>query len=80
VPFFTLSRGLPGEPVHEMMIEAVEARFGDIHTGATKLGFLSDNGGAYRAHETHALARALGIEPVHTPVAVRNRTAWSSAS
>ena len=29
---------------------------------------LSDNGGAYRAHETHALALALGIEPVHTPV------------
>jgi putative transposase len=51
-----------------MMIEAVEARFGDIHTGATQLEFLSDNGGAYRAHKTHALARALGIEPVHTPV------------
>jgi putative transposase len=30
--------------------------------------FLSDNGGAYRAHETHALAREMGIEPIHTPV------------
>lgn len=62
------SRGLPGEPVREMMIEAVEARFGDVHTGGKKLQFLSDNGGAFRAHETHALAHALGIESVHTPV------------
>ncbi|MDB5839221.1 MAG: integrase [Herminiimonas sp.] len=30
--------------------------------------FLSDNGGAYRAHETHAIARELGIKPIHTPV------------
>jgi hypothetical protein len=29
---------------------------------------LSDNGGAYRAHETHSLARAMGLEPIHTPV------------
>ena len=28
---------------------------------------MSDNGGAYRTHETYALVRALGIEPVHTP-------------
>ena len=57
-------RGLPGEPVHDMLVEAVEARFGQASVGSTRLEFLSDNGGAYRAHETHAL----GIEPVHTPV------------
>lgn len=61
-------RGLPGEPVRDMLVEAVEARFGQANVGSTKLQFLSDNGGAYRAHETHALARELGIEPVHTPV------------
>jgi transposase InsO family protein len=36
--------------------------------GSAKLEFLSDNGGAYRAHETHALVRELGLEPIHTPV------------
>jgi putative transposase len=61
-------RGLPGEPVRDMLVEAVETRFGQTNVGSTKLEFLSDNGGAYRAHETHALARELGIEPVHTPV------------
>jgi putative transposase len=51
-----------------MLVEAVETRFGQTNVGSTKLEFLSDNGGAYRAHETHALARELGIEPVHTPM------------
>ena len=62
------ARGLPGELVRDMMIEAVEARFGQASVGSAKLEFLSDNGGAYRAHETHALARAMGLEPIHTPV------------
>ena len=61
-------RGLQGEPVRDMLVEAVEARFGQASVGAAKLEFLSDNGGAYRAHETHALARKMGIEPIHTPV------------
>jgi transposase InsO family protein len=56
------ARGLPGEPVRDMMIEAVEARFGQASIGSARLEFLSDNGGAYRAHETHALARAMGLE------------------
>jgi putative transposase len=61
-------RGLPGEPVREMLIEAVETRFGTVEACSGGLQFLSDNGGAYRAHETHAVARELGITPVHTPV------------
>lgn len=51
-----------------MMVEAVEARFGQASIESEKLEFLSDNGSAYRAHETHALARELGLEPIHTPV------------
>ena len=61
-------RGLPGEPVREMLIEAVEARFGAVEACSSELQFLSDNGGAYRAHETHAIARQLGLTPIHTPV------------
>jgi hypothetical protein len=29
---------------------------------------LSDNGGSFRAKDTHSLAKELGIKPVHTPV------------
>ena len=63
-------KGLPGEPVREMLIEAVERRFGSVeaipddHT----LEFLSDNGGAYIAADTRSVARQLGLTPINTPV------------
>ena len=63
-------KGLPGEPVREMLIEAVEKRFGAVEAlreGRT-LEFLTDNGGAYIADETRRIARALGLKPVNTPV------------
>lgn len=63
------SRGLPGEPVRDMLVEGVETRFGQpMVSGDIELEFLSDNGGAFRAKDTHALVKDLGIKPVHTPV------------
>jgi putative transposase len=63
-------KGLPGEPVREMLIEAVEKRFGAVEAVPTghQLQFLSDNGSAYIAHETRRIARSLGLMPVNTPV------------
>lgn len=63
-------KGLPGEPVREMLIEAVENRFGAVEAvpeGHT-LEFLSDNGGAYTAQDTRRIARSLGLKPINTPV------------
>lgn len=63
-------RGLPGEPVREMLIEAVETRFGTVEAvpeGRT-VEFLTDNGGAYIAGETRAIAKGLGLKPITTPV------------
>lgn len=51
-----------------MMIEAVEARFGSTDERAITVEFLSDNGGAFRAIETHELVHELGVMQVHTPV------------
>ena len=63
-------KGLPGEPVREMLIEAVEKRFGTVEAMPTGhlLQFLSDNGSAYIAHETRRIASSLGLTPVNTPV------------
>ena len=63
-------KGLPGEPVREMLIEAVEKRFGAVEAlpAGHTLEFLTDNGGAYIAHETRRIARSLGLAPVNTPV------------
>ena len=63
-------KGLPGEPVREMLIEAVEKRFGTVEAvpAGHVLEFLSDNGGAYIAHDTRRIARSLGLTPINTPV------------
>jgi len=63
-------KGLPGEPVREMLIEAVEKRFGTVEAVpfGHRLEFLSDNGGAYIAHDTRRIARSLGLTPINTPV------------
>jgi transposase InsO family protein len=63
-------KGLPGEPVREMLIEAVEKRFGTVEAVPADhtLEFLTDNGGAYIASETRSIARSLGLKPVNTPV------------
>lgn len=63
-------KGLPGEPVREMLIEAVEKRFGTVEAipEGRQLEFLTDNGGAYIASGTRAIARPLGLKPVTTPV------------
>ena len=63
-------KGLPAEPVCEMLIEAVEKRFGAVEAipPTHVLEFLSDNGSAYIAHATRNVARTLGLKPVNTPV------------
>lgn len=70
LPGTTHGNGLPGEPVCEMLIEAVEKRFGAVEPVPAdhRLEFLTDNGGAYIATDTRAMARALGLLPVNTPV------------
>ena len=56
--------------VMDGIIEAVEKRFGAVEAvpAGHLLQFLSDNGGAYIAHETKRIARSLGLTPVNTPV------------
>ena len=63
-------KGLPGEPVREMLIDAVEKRFGAVEAlpAGYLLQFLTDNGSAYIAHETGRVARTLGLTPINTPV------------
>ncbi|WP_375137503.1 IS3 family transposase [Roseateles depolymerans] len=62
-------KGLPGEPVKEMLIEAVERRFGSVEgVPSQRVEFLTDNGGAYIAADTRRIARSLGLEPINTPV------------
>lgn len=59
--------GVSGEMVRDLMLAAVERRFGQTRA-PHPLEWLSDNGSAYIARETADMARALGLTLLFTPV------------
>jgi len=59
--------GISGSDVRDMMLEAVEARFGG-YRAPHPVEMLSDNGSPYTAHDTRIFARQLGLKPCFTPV------------
>ena len=61
------SSGVSGEMVRDLMLESVERRFGTACT-PQPIQWLSDNGSAYRAHETIDFAIRVGLVPCFTPV------------
>jgi transposase InsO family protein len=58
--------GISGEMIRDLMLEAVERRFGTTATPHA-IQWLSDNGSAYRAYETIDFAIRLGLMPCFTP-------------
>lgn len=59
--------GISGSDVCDMMLEAVENRFGACRT-PTPIEMLTDNGSAYTARETRIFARQIGLKSCFTPV------------
>jgi putative transposase len=59
--------GISGSDVRDMLLEAVERRFG-THRAPEVIEVLSDNGSPYIARETRTFARQLGLKPCFTPV------------
>ena len=62
-----VNAGISGSDVRDMMLEAVERRFGTFRAPAA-IEILSDNGAPYTARETRIFARQLGLKPCFTPV------------
>jgi transposase InsO family protein len=62
------TRGISGEMVRDLMVEAVEARFGRVPRAPQPIEWLSDNGSCYTARDTVRHAFALGLIPCFTPV------------
>ena len=62
-----VNAGISGSDVRDMMLEAVEKRFGGFRAPQT-VEMLSDNGAPYTAKETRIFARQLGLKPCFTPV------------
>nr|WP_211287053.1 IS3 family transposase [Halopseudomonas oceani] len=59
--------GYSSDDVRDVMLEAVEQRFGDAPPKAP-VQWLSDNGSAYTASQTRTFARQIGLLPLTTPV------------
>lgn len=65
--YAVVGSGISGGMVRDMMLEAVERRFGALQSPAP-LEWLTDNGSAYTARETRDFATALNFIACFTPV------------
>ncbi|OJT99156.1 MAG: transposase [Rhizobium sp. 63-7] len=70
--------GISGSDIRDMMLEAVEKRFGTTNAPHA-IEHLSDNGSAYTARETRLFAQALNLIPCFTPVASPQSNGMSEA-
>jgi putative transposase len=67
-------RGIGGIAVRDLMLLAVERRCDALRT-AQAVQWLADNDSYFTAHETVAVAFAIGLVPCFTPVSSPSRTA-----
>lgn len=78
--FLATTGGIAGEDVRDLMVAAVEYRFGQVNRLPVTIEWLSDNGSCYVADETRSFARAIGLEPRTTPLEVHRATEWLKPS
>ena len=54
--------------MRDLMVVAVEQRFGPVNRLPATIEWLSDNGSCYTANETRKFTRDIGLLPLTTPV------------
>ncbi|MBB5404396.1 putative transposase [Paraburkholderia sp. JPY162] len=60
--------GHSGDVVRDVMLAAVENRFGNVLKAPTEIEWLTDNGSGYTAEKTRDFASGIGLKPLTTPV------------
>ncbi len=65
--FLATTSGIRGEDVRDLMVAAVEHRFGPVNRLPITIEWLSDNSSCYIAGDTRSFARNIGLEPRTTP-------------
>ena len=66
--FVATTGGITGEDVRDLMVAAVEHRFGLVNRLPSPIEWLTDNGSCYLARETRRFAREIGLTPRTTPL------------
>ena len=62
------TKGIDAGLVGDMIMQAVENRFGANAAPQKPIEWLTDNGSCYRAAETRSFAKLLGLKPITSPV------------
>jgi len=62
------TEGIKGDDVCDLMVTAVEHRFGKVNRLPQTIEWLTDNGSCFIAGPTRRFAREIGLEPLTTPV------------
>jgi putative transposase len=65
--FVATTGGIAGEHVQDLILAAVERRFGCVSAVPDAIEWLSDNGSCYVARHSKRFARGIGLEPRTTP-------------
>ncbi len=60
--------GYSGNVVRDVMLAAVENRFGNVLKAPSEIEWLTDNGSGYIAGKTREFATDIGLKPLTTPV------------
>ena len=68
ISYVATTAGITGEDVRDLMVAAVEHRFGRVNQLPRPIEWLTDNGSCYLARETRRFARDLGLVPRTTPL------------
>jgi putative transposase len=66
ISFLATTAGISGDDVRDLMVAAVEHRFGRVNRLPSTI--VSDNGSCYVAGDTRSFARDIGLEPRTTPI------------
>ena len=59
--------GISGDDVRDLMVAAIESRFGRVNRLPAAIEWLSDNGSPFVASDTRRFAREVGLAPRTTP-------------
>lgn len=59
--------GISGEMIRDLIVEAIESRFGEVDQVPHRIEWLSDNGPAYTADQTRSFAASVGLVACTTP-------------
>ena len=68
ISYVAITGGISGDHVRDLMVAAVERRFGQVNRLTEPIEWLSDNGSWCVARETRDFARDIGLEPRTTPI------------